>query len=296
MKHILKTILITTMLVCATGCGNADTNENTSATNTPVPTQTVAPTKEASNNTVNNDAEVVVNEGEFKIGQYAGTATYASGEFSMIWNFVLNYYEDGKFILMNDAGEEKGVGTYALTDNCYTMTYDDNRSCTFVVQKDGTLNVTEALPYGQATIDPEKVGELVLSYIGEASASSYEKETTSKEEENTTATGNFAISAGTYNASYIKESAMAGTVEYIYSAEIGADGTFSYKVRFDMGNTTYDGSTANGTYIIDGNKFVFTDSEGTVTEGTLIAENTLVISLMASAMAKEPYEVTFVIQ
>ncbi len=134
------------------------------------------------------------------------------------------------------------------------------------------------------------------SIIGEASASSYKKETTSKEEENTTATGNFAISAGTYNASYIKESAMAGTVEYIYSAEIGADGTFSYKVRFDMGNTTYDGSTANGTYIIDGNKFVFTDSEGTVTEGTLIAENTLVISLMASAMAKEPYEVTFVIQ
>ena len=296
MKRILKTMIVTTMLVCVAGCGSADINENASATNTPIPTQTVVPTKEASNDTVNNDVEVAVNEGEFKIGQYAGNATYASGEFSMTWNFVLNYYEDGKFILMNDAGEEKGAGTYALTDNCYTMTYDDNRTCIFVVQKDGTLKVTEALPYGQATIDPEKVGELVLSYIGEASASSSEKETTSKEEENNTATGNFTISAGTYGGSYTKESAMAGTVVYIYSAQIGENGTFSYSVTFDMGGTTYDGSTASGTYTTDGSKFVFTDSEGTVTEGTLTADNTLVISLMASAMAKEPYEVTFVME
>ncbi len=63
-----------------------------------------------------------------------------------------------------------------------------------------------------------------------------------------------------------------------------------------MNEKTYDGSTASGTYTIDGNKFVFTDSEGTVTEGMLTADNTLVISLMASAMAKEAYEVTFVMQ
>ena len=296
MKRTLKTMILTTILVCATGCGNADTNENISVTNTPVPTQTVAPTKEASNDTVNNDVEVAINEGEFKIGQYAGNATYASGEFSMTWNFVINYYEDGKFVLVNDTGEEKGAGTYVLTDNCYTMTYDDDRSCTFVVQKDGTFKVMEALPYGQATIDPEKVGELVLTYIGEASASSDEKEITLNEEENNTAIGNFIISEGTYGGSYTKESAMAGTVVYIYSAQIGEDGTFSYSVTFDMGGTTYDGSTASGTYTIDGNKFVFTDSEGTVTEGTLTADNTLVISLMASAMAKEPYEITFVME
>ena len=295
MKQILKIMLVATMAVCVSGCGSGDTNGGTTtATNTPVPTNTVAPTEAVSIDSTT--TEVAVNEGEFKIGQYAGNATYASGEFSMTWNFVINYYEDGKFVLVNDTGEEKGTGTYVLTDNCYTMTYDDDRSCTFVVQKDGTFKVMEALPYGQATIDPEKVGELVLTYIGEASASSDKKETTLNEEENNTITGNFAISAGTYGASYTKESAMAGTVVYVYSAQIGEDGTFSYSVTFDMGGTTYDGSTASGTYIIDGNKFVFTDSEGIVTEGRLIADNTLVISLMASAMAKEPYEVTFVME
>ena len=295
MKQILKIMLVATMAVCVSGCGSGDTNGGTTtATNTPVPTNTVAPTEAVSIDSTT--TEVAVNEGEFKIGQYAGNATYASGEFSMTWNFVINYYEDGKFVLVNDTGEEKGTGTYVLTDNCYTMTYDDDRSCTFVVQKDGTFKVMEALPYGQATIDPEKVGELVLTYIGEASASSDKKETTLNEEENNTITGNFAISAGTYGASYTKESAMAGTVVYVYSAQIGEDGTFSYSVTFDMGGTTYDASTASGTYIIDGNKFVFTDSEGIVTEGRLIADNTLVISLMASAMAKEPYEVTFVME
>ena len=169
------------------------------------------------------------------------------------------------------------------------------RTCIFVVQKDGTLNVIEPLPYGQATIDPEKVGELVLSYMGELSVDSEQKEDNT-EEGTTTVTGNFIISAGTYRASYIKESAMAGKVEYIYLAEVGADGTFSYQVSFDMGDKTYDGSAASGTYTIDGNKFVFTDSEGNGVEGAVTADNTILISLMASSMAKEPYEVIFVLE
>ena len=290
MKRILKTMLIVAMAVCLVGCGTTEETEGTSVTNTPAPTNTIAPTE-----SVFNDTTIAVNEGEFKVGSYAGTATYAEGEFSMTWNFIVNYDADGKFILKNDIGEEKGTGTYTLTDNYYTMTYDDNRTCIFVVQKDGTLNVIEPLPYGQATIDPEKVGELVLSYMGELSVDSEQKEDNT-EEGTTTVTGNFIISAGTYRASYIKESAMAGKVEYIYLAEVGADGTFSYQVSFDMGDKTYDGSAASGTYTIDGNKFVFTDSEGNVVEGTVIADNTLLISLMASSMAKEPYEVTFVIE
>lgn len=87
---------------------------------------------------------------------------------------------------------------------------------------------------------------------------------------------------------------MAGTVVYEYTAQIGEDGTFSYSVSFDMGGTVYDGSAASGTYTLESGAFTFTDSEGNVTVGTVTAENTLVISLMASSMAKEPYEVTFV--
>ena len=44
------------------------------------------------------------------------------GEFSMTWNFIIAFREDERFTLTNDTGEEKGAGTYALTDTCYTMT------------------------------------------------------------------------------------------------------------------------------------------------------------------------------
>lgn len=50
---------------------------------------------------------------------------------------------------------------------------------------------------------------------------------------------------------------------------------------------------AAGIYTAQNGSFVFADSEGSVIEGVLTADNTLVISLMASRMAKEPYEVTF---
>ncbi len=279
MKRILTTAIVLGMLLCAAGCSQADSSETT--------TTTAAETT-AVETTAAETADASVNEGEFKAGAYAGNSVYAEGEFSMTWNYTISFNEDGTFTLTDDAGEEKGAGTYALTDDCYTMTYSDDRICTFVVQADGALKVTTDLPYGQASISPDMVGGIVLEYSGEAVSA---PEETTPEAEEVTA-GDYAIAEGSYAASYTKESPMAGTVVYNYSAEIGAD-TFSYSVSFDMGGTVYDGSSASGTYTIDGGKFVFTDESGAVTEGVLTADNTLVISLMASEMAKEPYEVTF---
>ena len=102
----------------------------------------------------------------------------------------------------------------------------------------------------------------------------------------------YTIGAGMYSGVYQKVSQMAGTVNYVYMATVGADGTFSYSVRFAMGGTDMEGSSASGTYTVDGNKFIFTDSANNVIEGVLTNDNTLVISLKASQMAAEPYEVT----
>ncbi len=273
MKRILTTAIIMGMLLCAAGCSQAETTE---ATTTTAAAETVADNS--------------VNEGELKTGAYSGSSAYAEGEFSMTWNYRISFNSGNTFTLTDDAGEEKGAGTYALTENCYTMTYSDDRTCTFVVQADGALKVTTDLPYGQASISPDMVGGITLAYSGEAVTAP--EETTAAEE--TAPAGDFSMAEGTYTASYTKESPMAGTVVYNYTAEIGAD-TFSYSVSFDMGGTLYDGSSASGTYTVDGGKFVFTENTGAVTEGVLTADNTLVISLMASEMAKEPYEVTFVL-
>jgi len=269
-------------MLCAAGCSTDTAQESSSQTTTSATTEAVS-TEAAVGNSIN--------EGELKTGAYSGSSAYSEGEFSMEWNYTVFFNADGAFTLTDKAGEEKGAGTYALTDNCYTMTYSDGRTCTFVVQADGTVKITSDMPYGQASITPDMVGGITLSFIGEAVPEEDEvvDETTSDE---AVATGDFSIAAGTYSASYIKESPMAGTVEYKYSADIGAD-TFSYSVSFDMGGTAYDGCSASGTYTVDGGKFVFTDEAGTITEGTLTADNTLVISLKSSEMAKEPYEVTF---
>ena len=280
MKRIVTTALILGMMLSAAACGSADVESTT--TEAPSTTET---TTEASVAPVTPS----VNEGEFKAGVYTATSSYASGEMNMTWNFVLTLKADGTF-QVTDGTTEKGTGTYALAGDHYELTYSDDRTSSFVVQKDGTLKMTADFPYGIATIQLALVGDIIFSFDSEVPSEGGNEEGG----ESGTETGDvYTIAAGTYNAVYEKVSPMAGTVLYKYTATIGEDGTFSYGVTFAMGETEMAGSSASGTYTVDGNKFVFTDSEGNVTEGTLTAENALTISLKASAMASTPYEVTF---
>ncbi len=271
MKRILATMMILAMMFAVVSCGETSVEESTETTTAEETTVPVTP---------------AVNEGEFKAGVYTASAFYS--EMNMTWNFVLTLKEDGTFVLTNGT-DEKGAGTYALTDDCYTLTYSDDRVGTFVVQKDGTLKMTSDFPYGIANIQLALVGDIIFTYDSAIA----EETTTAGGNTEVEETENYTIEAGTYKATYEKVSAMAGTVLYQYSAIIGADGTFSYAVSFDMGDTKYDGSSATGTYTVDGNTFIFTDVEGNVIEGKLTANDTLVIALKASAMATDPYEVTF---
>ena len=144
------------------------------------------------------------------------------------------------------------------------------------------------------------VGGIVLNYHGDSyefaapEADTTTGATTDAAADTAADAGDVSVTAGIYSASYTKESQMAGTVVYNYTAELGEDGSFSYAVTFDMKGTMYDGSSASGTYAVEDGKFVFTDTEGSVIEGAVTGENTFVISLKASEMASDPYEVTFV--
>lgn len=283
MKKIITTLLVLTMLLSFAGCAAQNTDTETTAANEE-----------------NQMVDTSVNEGELQAGVYTGTASYSEGEFSMTWNMVVTFNEDNTFVLNNETGEEKGAGTYELTDSCYTMAYDDDRTCTFVVQEDGSLKMTAALPYGKSSISLEEVGGIVLNYHGDSyefaasEADTTTGATTDAAADTAADAGDVSVTAGTYSASYTKESQMAGTVVYNYTAELGEDGSFSYAVTFDMKGTMYDGSSASGTYAVEDGKFVFTDTEGSVIDGAVTGENTFVISLKASEMASDPYEVTFV--
>ena len=274
MKRILIALLMLAVVVSAAACTNTPDTPDVPDTDTPA---TDAPVVNAKN------------EGELKAGVYTATSSYAAEGMNMTWNFVLTLKPDATFLLTDAEGTEKGSGTYALTDDCYTLSYTDERVSTFVVQADGTLKLTSDFPYGIAQVQLQLVGDIVFTYQSEVPADTTAPADDPADEPIAT----FTIAEGTYTAAYEKVSSMAGTVVYNYTATVGADGTFAYSVSFDMGGTPYEGASASGTYTLEGNVFTFTDSEGNVTEGKLTAVNTLVISLKASSMAKDPYEVTF---
>ena len=280
MKRILSVLLMLAVVLSIAACTNNDTPD------TPDVPDTSDSTPVDSDDT---PAVPAKNEGELKAGVYTATSSYAAEGMNMTWNFVLTLKPDATFLLTDAEGTEKGSGTYALTGDCYTLSYADERVSTFVVQADGTLKLTSDFPYGIAQVQLQLVGDIVFTYQSEVPADTTAPADDPADEPIAT----FTIAEGTYTAAYEKVSSMAGTVVYNYTATVGADGTFAYSVSFDMGGTPYEGASASGTYTLEGNVFTFTDSEGNVTEGKLTAVNTLVISLKASSMAKDPYEVTF---
>lgn len=281
MKRILIALLMLAVVLSAAACAKDDTPDTPDVPDT---TDSMpADTEETP------AAPAAKNETELKAGVYTATSSYSAEGMNMTWNFVLTLKADGTFLLTDAEGTEKGTGTYALTDDCYTLTYADERSCTLAALADGTLKITADFPYGTAQIKLSMVGDIVFGFAGEIPADTTPAETTPAEEPSVI----YTITPGIYMASYEKVSAMAGTVVYNYVATILDDGTFAYSVAFEMGGAYQEGVSAAGTYKVDGNTFTFTDSEGNVIEGKLTAENTLTISLKASTMAKDPYEVTF---
>ena len=161
MKKIIAALLSLTMLFSLAGCTTQNTDSGESSTN-----------QETQNEeTQNQDTQIAdtsVNEGELQLGVYTGTVSYSQGEFSMTWNIVLDFNEDNTFVLSNETGEEKGAGTYELTDSVYTMNYNDDRTCAFSVQQDGSVVLTTEMPYGKAAIGLDEVGGIVLNYHGES--------------------------------------------------------------------------------------------------------------------------------
>ena len=278
MKRIIIALLIAAFMLSAVACGNT-----TPATTDPVTTE--APATDAPVVT-----EPAVNEGTFKVGVYTATSSYATEGMNMTWNFVLTFYADGTFVLKNDAGDDKGNGTYALAGDHYEMKYSDDRVGQFVVTADGKLKMIADMPFGMATIQLALVGDIIYTFSADIPADVTDAPATDAPAVDADV---YTVAAGTYAAEYEKVSAMAGTVLYKYTAVIGADNTFSYSVKFAMGGQDMDGAAAKGTFKLDGNKFIFTAEDGTVTEGKLTANDTIVISLKASAMATSPYEVTF---
>lgn len=110
-----------------------------------------------------------VNEGTLKAGVYKATAT--SPMMPMPFNMVLTLKADNTFTLTDAAGADKGSGTWALTGDCYTLTFGAEKTTTFVVKADGSLLITSDLYYGGASLSLAMLsGDIVFAFDSEIPA------------------------------------------------------------------------------------------------------------------------------
>jgi hypothetical protein len=100
---------------------------------------------------------------ELKFGSYNATASVQMGEMAMTWNMVLSLNLDMTFTLVNDKGEEKGAGTFTVTDAGCRLNYADERTCELSIQEDGSLVNTTDLPFGAASIGIEQAGAVTFT-------------------------------------------------------------------------------------------------------------------------------------
>jgi len=100
---------------------------------------------------------------ELKHGAYNASATIQMGEMAMTWNMVLTLNTDFTFTLVNDKGEEKGAGTFNVTETGCTLTYSDGRTCDMAIQEDASLVNTNDLPFGTASIGIEQAGAVTFT-------------------------------------------------------------------------------------------------------------------------------------
>ena len=100
---------------------------------------------------------------ELKFGSYNATASIQMGEMAMTWNMVLSLNEDMTFTLVNDKGEEKGAGTFKVTDAGCQLIYADERTCEIKLNEDGTMVNTTDLPFGTASIGIEQAGAVTFT-------------------------------------------------------------------------------------------------------------------------------------
>ena len=97
--------------------------------------------------------EAPKNEGTLKAGIYKSSFSVAMGQMTMNFNITLTMKADGTFAMTDAAGADKGSGTWALTGDCYTLTFAADKTTTCVVKANGSLEITSRLHYGSNGFD-----------------------------------------------------------------------------------------------------------------------------------------------
>ena len=289
-------LVLTALAACKEETGTpTDTDTDTSAE----PSGT-----ENTTDTQSSPYEGLISEGALQYGTYTGSSTYETvyndKPFSMTFTFNLTFSDDGTFVLKDFDGTVKGEGTYSLANGVYTLDYGSEKTTDFIIRADGTLLFTSTVYYGSGTISLDAVDDVILSYDGSGDQPTEGGDQPTEGGTTDTPTdATFTLAEGTYTGSFTNATAM-GDFAYTYTAVVGADNSFSYSVTFttpfdEEGAPANEGLSLSGTYTLDGNDFLFRttlNDEEKLFEGTLTADNVLVVGLQATTQASRIDSIT----
>ena len=225
--------------------------------------------------------------GEEKVDTSAIAGEYFldASDLGMPMKWYLRISEDAKFTLATDRAYTnlKGEGTIGNTDDTYMFVYSDStneapKTATFKVEG-ANLVFSTNVPIGAASISPKENDDGTIIYpVAKAI----------KNED----------ALGTYMGTYVKESAMAGTVTYTYALKLSYGCEYAFESAFVMGGSTYT-ITESGLFAIDGEKITFTATvkNGEAVEAPVAVEGTIAnkeitAAFKLSAMAAEAQSVT----
>lgn len=215
----------------------------------------------------------------------AGEYVLDASNLGMPMKWFIKVTEDAKFSIATDRAYSnlKGEGTIGNTDDTYMFVYSDStneapKTATFKAEG-ANLVFSTNVPIGAASVSPKE---------NEDGTTDYPTAKGIKCEEN----------LGTYMGTYVKESAMAGTVNYNYELTLGYGLEYTFASSFSMMNQVFT-ITESGLFAIDGDKITFTATvkDGVAVEAPAAVEGTIAnkeitAAFKLSAMAAEPQSVT----
>ena len=262
MKKLFKMIsvlLVLAMLLTFVGCGPKTPADPTD----PAPTD---PTNPVEDN---------------KFADIAGEYELDASPLGMPMKWFIKITADGKFVISTNRNYTslKGEGTVGGKDGTYMFMYSDStqekpKTATFTVEGKNLVFSTR-VPIGAAGVD-------------------------ANHEEGKFPTAKLIACEdilGAYLGEYVKESAMAGTVNYSFELVLDYGLEYTFSSSFAMGGGVYT-RTEIGNFAVNGSEISFTalvvDGEAVEAPATLngtIADNTIKAPFKLSKMASEPQEV-----
>ncbi|HPT83428.1 MAG TPA: hypothetical protein PLM25_06020 [Limnochordia bacterium] len=102
-----------------------------------------------------------------------------------------------------------------------------------------------------------------------------------------------AAAVGIYAGGH-ETAGMGGLINYTYTVELKADGSYELKSYFVVGDALYD-FVETGTYQVDGSRLVLVPEGEDALEGTVNADGSITVPVKPSQMARQRTESTLVL-